>query len=638
MTETARNAIAMVALGVIVLGSSGLAALWAFTVPVFQAPDEPLHLDYALAIQQHGGLFHPQALEPARNNNGYENIFTHDYVHPYTRYLLERTSAGTIAFNPAAKVAPDYGSPEFMRALDRNAPQIETDAAAVPFLFRLYPFGYYALLAGWINVVRCVDNRLSVLFFAARLFSVAMLATTLMLLYATLRLLRRRRSLSLAVTAAIGFFPLTTFIASYVQPDNLSWLLISLCFYLALRLRNGATVCDDQSLKSVGSRIRQTRAFANCAVLGLVLAALVVTKLHYHLVTAIPILTMLWGARARKPFGVRKPIGAALLISPSIIAGAFYFWTIRGSIVLLDSATQGATSWRETLLWSQRAFRDFYVGLSHRSFWGVFGWLDTPLVFHDSAVTRVFRIALTLCTLVLLTLTIVRVAQVSKGLVRLLGRRRYRVAWEVAFGNPLINSYFLFTVMMFFLYVRLRNAFGGQGRNWLPLLLPIVLTAVVYAPQVFRKRRARILCSAAVLTGLLAFDALGSVFAHRSIRQRYYTPFHGQPLTAQAVQLQSTIERPLEYHFEGREHVRGVRIRFTHTNAAMDRSVLRVSWKKQTVAEFNIVPGYEARTLTIWVNDVIDSIRLEPDAKTSCFTVHEMALLKDTDANVLARK
>ena len=198
----------------IVAAACGVSLIWVFTVPIYQSPDEPAHLDYALAIYAHGGPFLAQ-------NTLFERL--PPAVHPYTAYLQERTCAYEISFSPGAKMAPGYGTAEFFAALDRDAPAAPKRVAGPNQLAAIYPFGYYTLLAGWIALVRLFTDSLTVTFFAARIFSVLLLAVTLVATYGTIRLLDFSRRFALLLTAGIGLFPLTLFISSYVQPDNLSW-------------------------------------------------------------------------------------------------------------------------------------------------------------------------------------------------------------------------------------------------------------------------------------------------------------------------------------------------------------------------------------------------------------------------------
>src|SRR5205823_5796804 len=87
----------------------------------------------------------------------------------------------------------------------------------------------------------------------------------------------------------------------------------------------------------------------------------------------------------------------------------------------------------------------------------------------------------------------------------------------------------------FVLYVDYENAFGAQGRNWLPFLLPFVLTGGVYVPKLFHRPRLRWGAAVAVLAGLLAFDGVGGYYAAASVSQRYYASYHGQPMRYRAL-------------------------------------------------------------------------------------------------------
>jgi hypothetical protein len=67
-------------------------------------------------------------------------------------------------------------------------------------------------------------------------------------------------------------------------------------------------------------------------------------------------------------------------------------------------------------------------------------------------------------------------------------------ARSLLLGNPIVNSYCLFTVIMVAFYVRTTNVFGAQGRHWLPFRLPAFL-AGLEAPM--------------TTTGLLALRGFG---------------------------------------------------------------------------------------------------------------------------------
>ena len=75
---------------------------------------------------------------------------------------------------------------------------------------------------------------------------------------------------------------------------------------------------------------------------------------------------------------------------------------------------------------------------------------------------------------------------------------------------------------MFYLHIRLDNRFGAQGRNWFPLLLPIFLAAVVYAPKALTLRRVRSVFSTVIAGALLLYCLVGSYYALHTIQRRYY--------------------------------------------------------------------------------------------------------------------
>jgi len=96
-------------------------------------------------------------------------------------------------------------------------------------------------------------------------------------------------------------------------------------------------------------------------------------------------------------------------------------------------------------------------------------------------------------------------------------------ALRIAFGNPFLNSYLLFTVAMFGLWVYTNATFGPQGRNWLPYLLPAFSVGVIYAPMVLTHKRSRAVFSGAIVALLVAYCVVGGYYAVKTIKQRYYT-------------------------------------------------------------------------------------------------------------------
>lgn len=490
-----KNHWATAALLILLAAVAAVCVHWVFLVPIFQSPDEDQHLDYALALRQHGGLFTLRDRPDCHL----------ELVHPYTRYLVERTQTRAFPFDLTLKVPADYGTAAYFETLDRDRPGPETLAVErPPTLVWVYPYGYYGLLACWLESLFRIRDSLVFAFYGARLFSVLLLMVSLAAIYGTLREMGKRRGFSLWLTGVIGFFPLTTFIGSYVQPDNLSLTLVSLSFYLTLAAR------------------RQLDRGWLFVALGAVLGGLLVTKLHYFIVTALPALAMLATALTfARVRGVRL-LGLALALTvPSLLTGSIYLWTFWGAHNYFG-ASAPHEGWGFVPVGFLRAFRDFYLGTTHNSFWGRFGWLDTPLVIGTPLVMRIIRLVILVVSLGILALTLVRLKRTTAAIVRLARRGRWRTALRLVVGQPCLNSYFLFTVLMFVLYVRLDNRFGAQGRNWLPLILPIFLTGIQYAPQALRGRRARLSMGLGVLVGLTIYSAAGAVYGPRTVRARFY--------------------------------------------------------------------------------------------------------------------
>lgn len=485
------------ALAAVVFAACAVATCWAFLVPIFQAPDEPFHYDYALCLAEHRGLYRVRDLPESPRPR---------LIHSEANYLWFGTGAHLVAGHPEVKVPRDYGSAGHLAALRRWAPPAVGAVREPPAFLAYYTFGYYGVLAAWLGLLRTVRDEPVFVFYGARLFSVALLAAGLLLGHAALREMAVRPRLRLLLTACVGLFPLTSFVGSYVQPDNLAFALVSLCFYLALAAR------------------RRAGEPATLAALGLALGALLVTKQHFWLCLSAAVAGLV-ATEAVRWTRARRLFAAAVLTLPSAALGGVYLWSVWGTTPYYSRAADRpwlvvvAQGFRQALL-------DFYAGTTHRSFWGVFGCLDTPLVIGDEKVDLLVRSALQASAWLFLGLTLVRLEQVISRLLRLAARGRRRRALRLACSNPVVNSYFLFTLFMLAIYVRTANAIGSQGRHWFPLLLPAFLTGLLYAPRCLTLRRSRAALTAAVAAGLALYVAIGGYYSLGCLRDRYYGPGH----------------------------------------------------------------------------------------------------------------
>lgn len=497
-----------IVLTLIVLSAAGLSAYWVFKVPMLQNPDEDSHIDYAFSIHSAGRLLNARRAPSQWNVHAQvQGAEFHRISHQYTLYLIEATDFQRIRYHQAEKVPAGYGSLEYFRTLDQNAPR---GPAAVPdlspqdnpWLMMGYPFGYYTLVAVWVDLLSLFSDRVSVLFFGARMLSVLLLAGSLILGYGILRELRLTKIRSLALVAAVGFFPVVTFVSAAVQPDILSFFLSTLCFYCALRLRRPAS------------------EWCWLLVLGIGLGALIVTKYHFFLLTGSTVAALIVCEHIFR----RLPVIALLrkltiLFLPAVIFFSVQVWVYWGRPI----ANNFERPKLGMLAGIQNALADFFAGgLGFDSWWGVFGWTDAPLIIGSPAMQdRILRLLVPL-TLVILALTLLRLEQLITRLILLARRGRWRWALRIAFSNPVIISHFFFTVFIILLYAVTDNLYV-QGRYWVPYTWASFLIAVQYAPRALTHGKTQRIFAALVLVGLILYSAIGSYYSIKTIRERYYT-------------------------------------------------------------------------------------------------------------------
>lgn len=219
---------------------------------------------------------------------------------------------------------------------------------------------------------------------------------------------------------------------------------------------------------------------------------------------------------------------ATLLLAPSVLCYSVHLWSVWAvenryfAPIAYDSEPAS-----HIVQAGVRALRDYYAGATHVTFWSLFGWGDTWLIIVDLRTTAWIRRVVQAATWLVVALMAIRLARVSRRLLLVAKGGRPGAALRLAASNPVINSYLLFTILMVIIYIDRDGRFVPQGRNWLPLILPIFLTAIVYAPRAL-PRRLRRAGSMTMLTGLGLYSIVGAVYGPPSIADRYY----GQPAVA----------------------------------------------------------------------------------------------------------
>ena len=172
----------------------GHGLLWATVVPLWQAPDEPLHYEYACLLAEKGHLLTPADISPALQARILRSLATHRFW----EYLGGST--------------PDPLPVTFGEAEDFWLSRAGTQVADEPPLYYLLPALICQVLPG-------TEQQLWVM----RAYSAVLSAGVVLLGWLTAReLWPTRRTLSLAVAAWLGFQPMATFIGASVNNDSLA--------------------------------------------------------------------------------------------------------------------------------------------------------------------------------------------------------------------------------------------------------------------------------------------------------------------------------------------------------------------------------------------------------------------------------
>lgn len=540
----ARRADAVALLAILLAGS--LSAVWAFVVPIFQAPDEPAHFDYAISIYNAHGLVRVSDGRPAW------------IASPYTKYLMRATDWERVVSHSSMRAPAGYGSHAYFARLDAAAPSMRTPTAPngrVNYIAPYYPFAFYGLEALWMHATTLLTGSIAAAFFAARLLCVFLTMLGLYFNYRTALNLGIPRWTSVALVAAVGFFPLTTFVSSYVQPDNLAYMLVSAALFFATAL--------------TAHQLQRPTFVA----LGLSLGLLAVTKYHIFIAVAIPVLALaavrLIQSQLPPP---RRWALAAIAVSPTVaLLFVQYMAVNRGagaanvmrsdltSNYLLGVMAQGIVpALRYAVVSGAAAFMDCFVtGGCAATFWQTIGWVDTPIVIVSPSVELWLRTAIGVSSLVTAVILIFFVCRNSLRLITAALRGHVRAALSVVTGDPVLNSYLCFMALIIALYIASNNVFGAEGRQLYPFIFPAFLCFVWYAPRALRKEHRT---ASGILAGaLLVYAFVGSAYATADLRHRYYGPSDARyvvtmPPARELVQETDGMLFPIEsaeYHVNG---------------------------------------------------------------------------------------
>lgn len=332
--------------------------LWSAAVPVGQAPDEPSHLALVQFIGEFGRLPGP------------EDRYQSDEL----AWVLHYVEFGELIFHKEVQQqfgAGEYGPGEAeILTLDRTLSrsfeyQKISTAMHVPPLYHLLAVLGYRLVY-WGSALTRI--------YAVRLVSVVLLAILVLISYGMARdLFPERREMWLTLPLIVSFQPMVTFLGAVINSDILLFVLFSLMLWLSVRV------------------LRRGLDWRHAVALGVTIGLGVLTKpmvLAAGLAVAVALLVDL--ARRRDEWLRLLLLSVLILLVACLICGwsVVRNYQIQGRLMYNDPLRNPVLAARAdpnpdltVLEYWRESYRYLLFNFTPRSYWGNFGWLDTPLPF-----------------------------------------------------------------------------------------------------------------------------------------------------------------------------------------------------------------------------------------------------------------
>jgi 4-amino-4-deoxy-L-arabinose transferase-like glycosyltransferase len=246
-------------------------------------------------------------------------------------------------------------------------------------------------------------------------------------------------------TGLVALLPMPTFLRSGVNADVMVALFVSIAFWLAVR----------------SLRAERAISIRGSIVMGLVLAGGVLTKQTFVIIVAAWMLVLLFEL-VRRRSRIIGAIARAVVSLGAIAMGAGWFFAASPSVGVTNDVTAAGAQLLSPTEYLRQVSSERWLNMVNE-WWGVFGWLDTPVSGDWYRMLKVF--------------TLVTVVVGVLALVRALGSRRvdpvlllagvWCLAWVVAL------LYVEFNLM--------RSGKSGpflQGRYFMPVLVPTIALGV----------------------------------------------------------------------------------------------------------------------------------------------------------------
>lgn len=431
---------------------------WAAVIPLWQIPDEPAHFGYIQDLGERASLLPEDKYFPAEVHTVFRQTRLAALpFHPETTQPFQSNSRD----GPQEEAIKEL--PRSLR-VERNT--TEENAA------KSYPSGYY-LPASLVYRLLSSEDVFTIMF-GLRIFSAFLTTLTVLFIYLTLKRFFRDEATAKATVLIIALSPMYIYMGMAVNVDVLVGLFFSVYLYLLTRAFTD------------GLSPRLNLLLALTAALGLWVKQTFLLAIPFYLI----LLVFLSFRRTLTPTRSLVP----LLIFFATIA-IFDGWLYLGDFIRTSPDVPGATAIQErSVSGFLKHFQDYwplYRFYGFDSFWGNFGWLDTPLSQRMYDYLRWGS------------------AAAAGGLVIHLIRSVFSRNIDVlALFYVSLSVTFVFSFLLVS-YLSLTNGQGWnlQGRYFFPMIGPIIALLVLGATSFFKARPYKGALLLAVVVGMALFHA-----------------------------------------------------------------------------------------------------------------------------------
>jgi hypothetical protein len=395
----------------------------------------------------------------------------------------------------------------------------------MPYVAGLYPAGYYVLEATTMLLASALTaGSLVAAFFAARLLNVALLGITLGAAYVMFRRSGLGRYTSLVAVAAVGFFPLESWVSGYIQPDDLVATLFAGTIALSLRSRPSA-------------RGPGVTPYATFVSIGLLIAATAFTKVHYAFalwLVVVPAMALRI-RRAQRLLDTTVLLAACVALPLLAYERATTAWTPLGQIVSARAWVVSAGVRSPSLLGAfasvgrngLRTFGDAYFGgAAFAGFWGHFGMHG--VTFFPGRSGSIVSDGIVVLSAVTLALFAAVELKLAIRLGRVARRRSPLAALRLVASATPVNAYCIVSAMLIGIAAVADGGLVLQGRYWLPVVVPLGVVLFVQLPKYFNVA-ARRRTGSAIVTFAASYAIVASLFGLAAIQRAFYAAPHAEP-------------------------------------------------------------------------------------------------------------